>query len=263
MILLILLGPPGLYADDTTPVELSFVTTTGTKQLNPVHDSASAGAHFEWEYPILVAGADSIVIDSLNRFIRGFWSEHQEGKWSSLTLDAWMDRWFANFGEFLLDNPSYRGVGISGTMSIQVAVNAHAWLGLACDTWMYGGGAHSNQSSDYFNFDAVTASLLSLEDLVGVGNVDELTRIGESMFRSMCQIGPEDPFPGHLKFAGSGFWLNNNFSIDSTGLFFFYNDYDIAAYAYGPTKLVIPWDSLATIVDSAARLAPFVEDHRK
>jgi Protein of unknown function (DUF3298) len=53
----------------------------------------------------------------------------------------------------------------------------------------------------------------------------------------------------------AGFWfkdniftLNNNFAITDQGILFYYNNYEIASYVYGPTKIFIPYDSIENLV---------------
>lgn len=45
-------------------------------------------------------------------------------------------------------------------------------------------------------------------------------------------------------FWGGDFFLTDNFAVLKTGLVFYYQAYEIAPYAYGPTSLFIPWDKL-------------------
>lgn len=74
-----------------------------------------------------------------------------------------------------------------------------------------------------------------------VSDVDELTRIAEVYFRQAREIDP------NADLSQEGFWfedgkfkLNENFYFDDGDLVFYFNNYEITAYAYGPTEFYIP-----------------------
>lgn len=76
----------------------------------------------------------------------------------------------------------------------------------------------------------------------------------------MKQLGPDDDL------GSAGFWfennkfsLNDNFLILDSGLVFYYNNYEITAYAFGPTELEIPYTKIKTLVDEKNILKDLVK----
>ncbi len=50
-------------------------------------------------------------------------------------------------------------------------------------------------------------------------------------------------------FENNEFFLNDNFLITDSSLVFYYNNYEITAYAFGPTELIIPFSKIKSLVE--------------
>lgn len=114
---------------------------------------------------------------------------------------------------------------------------------------IYTGGAHPNAFRRYQSFDAESGSPLTLEDLVLPGAGGKLETVAAGIFREMYDIAPG------VSMTEAGFWfengrfrLNDNFALTAEGLVFYYNLYEIASYARGPTELRIPFSALQGIL---------------
>lgn len=108
----------------------------------------------------------------------------------------------------------------------------------------FGGGAHPSQSVTVKRFNSLTGSQLGVWDVFvdscsnsikglltqklmeqnGVGTIDELRELG---FLDMTDM-----------FITDNFWLNQDSVV------FFYNEYDIAPYACGQTRIAVAYDEI-------------------
>ena len=50
----------------------------------------------------------------------------------------------------------------------------------------------------------------------------------------------------YYEFPDDKFQLNQNYGFRKDGIVFYYNNYEIAPYAAGPTEVVIPYESVRT-----------------
>jgi hypothetical protein len=114
---------------------------------------------------------------------------------------------------------------------------------------IYTGGAHPNAFRRYQSFDAESGSPLSIADLVLPGAGGKLETVAAEIFREMYDIAPG------VSMTEAGFWfengrfrLNDNFALTAEGLIFYYNLYEIASYARGPTELRIPFSALQGVL---------------
>jgi len=127
--------------------------------------------------------------------------------------------------------------------------------------YSYLGGAHPNSFLTFINFNLKSGEIINLLDLLIEGYQDELNNIAEPIFRKEKELTPEE------NLTEAGFWfdddkfsINNNFSIGKEGLTFYYNTYEITAYAYGPTELFIPYKSIKKLIKPDGLLAGFTGD---
>lgn len=124
-----------------------------------------------------------------------------------------------------------------GSDSIDLSLRNYAQLQIGA--YIYSGGAHPNGFSYTLLISKATAETLKFEDLTT--DSVQFNRIAEKYFRELVELGPqEDLEAAGFWFEGNVFYCNDNFSVDQENITFFYNSYEIAPYAWGPTVLKIP-----------------------
>jgi len=111
------------------------------------------------------------------------------------------------------------------------------------------GGAHPNNFITYSNYYLETGEQVSLDECLQIGYEGKLNSEGEKIFRQQRELKPD------ADLADAGFWfdenkfeLNDNFAILKDGLLFYFNSYDIAPYAFGPTEVLIPYSKIKNLV---------------
>ncbi|MBI3037952.1 DUF3298 domain-containing protein [bacterium] len=75
----------------------------------------------------------------------------------------------------------------------------------------------------------------------------------------------EKPADAQVKDSGftfpkNEFALNENFLVSKDGLLFFFNSYEIAPYALGPTQILLPWRYIKTLVKLKGPVDSFLAD---
>ncbi|MCH6573993.1 MAG: DUF3298 and DUF4163 domain-containing protein [Bacteroidetes bacterium] len=127
--------------------------------------------------------------------------------------------------------------------------------------YSYLGGAHPNTFLTITNFNLKSGEIIILSDILIDRFLNELNNIAEPIFRKEKEL-TED-----INLTEAGFWfdndkfsVNNNFTIGKDGLTFFYNNYEITAYAYGPTELFIPYKSIKKLIKPDGLLASLIEN---
>jgi hypothetical protein len=111
----------------------------------------------------------------------------------------------------------------------------------------YSGGAHPNTNFSFINYNPKTNQPLTLDSLIDKSHKAKLTSIAEGIFRKDEKLGPTTPLDGKYFFSDGKFTLPDNFYVSNKGLVFFYNPYEIKAYAYGITETTIPFAALKEI----------------
>ena len=114
--------------------------------------------------------------------------------------------------------------------------------------YLFTGGAHGYGGSKFFNFDARTGEMYSLDELFS--DKEGLIKHAEGAFRRKYEI------PAGANINETGFWFEEDkfylpetvgFTTDS--LLLLYNQYEIASYAAGPVSLNIALDEISSYIN--------------
>ncbi len=109
------------------------------------------------------------------------------------------------------------------------------------------GGAHPNKTVSNFIIDFKNNELIKLSDLVS--NIPKFTSAAEKVFRKKNSIPKSKSLQEEGYFFEKGkFNLNNNIGISQNGITVYFNSYEIAPYAMGPTKIVVPFYEIKDIL---------------
>ena len=120
-------------------------------------------------------------------------------------------------------------------------------LTVKMETYAYTGGAHPNSSLTYYTFDRETGRLLTLADMVS--DTTALLGVLEREFRQHQKLLPLTSLEEQGYFLRDGhFFLPANVGASRDGLVFYYNPYEIAAYAIGPIRITVPYEKLSGIL---------------
>lgn len=151
-----------------------------------------------------------------------------------------------NYTDFKKDFPDAPGcweVGLTG----DTVMATPKMLFYQLDQYAFTGGAHPNSFTSYHAFDGRTGEEVEMKRFVS--DSVALLKLVEKKFREVEKLAPERD----LEEAGY-FLLNHRFFIPANyvfkpeGMHFYYNPYEIAAYARGAIEFTIPYDELKGIV---------------
>jgi len=124
-----------------------------------------------------------------------------------------------------------------------VLFNERQLLTVYVHSYEYGGGAHGYGSSTYEVYDLRTGNTLKLSDILKTGQETKLRQLLEKQFRKQREI-PENQTLKEYGLYENFIKPNDNFYLDRSGIGFWYNPYEIAPYALGPSEIYIPFSML-------------------
>lgn len=250
-------GPPA--PEETAPASRTPAFAMKTEE--STYEGCVAGtegcSYARLDYPVLTdvpKGAEAAA-ESATEAIRDFvfqpMSEPAEGEPPKRLLDAFMD----DYRAFLEANPR----AASGAWFLErkafVLTSSESVLSLSLGERSYTGGAHGSETFRFESFDGRTGARLGLDDVIAPGKRAELEALVESRFRAAHALEPDaDLAEAGFTFEEGRFALTENFAVTDEGLVFYYNPYEVAPYAFGPTEIELRWDELDAVV--AARFAP-------
>lgn len=187
--------------------------------------------------------------DQLNSFIKSYlldstYSLEDRVKYSS--FEAVADSFIANYMSF--KNEMSNDIGWYWSADANEQYRSSKVVVLNMTTEGFTGGAHGFQTVSFYNFSRDDGKRLDLSDILNPGFEAELNKLVDAQFRKDKGLSPTanlqtegDLFENEIKF-------NNNFAITKDGILFFYNQYEIAAYAYGQIEVLIRYDQLGDLL---------------
>lgn len=107
------------------------------------------------------------------------------------------------------------------------------------------GGAHGNGGITFLNFNPETGTVLNQNDLIN--NLTEFEKIAEKAFKDQTKPKDNDETMEDY-FFGEAFQLPANIGFTTDGLVLLYNNYEIASYAQGITKIVLPYSEIKNLL---------------
>jgi len=133
--------------------------------------------------------------------------------------------------------------------STHVLYNNNNIISIKLSVFGYTGGAHPYGYLDYLNFDIITGDKIELTDIFKTNYKDKLDSIAEIIFREYYGFSDDESLSElGFDFDDNKFTLNNNFSINDNGLYFYYNQYEIACYAAGTFAVEIPYINIKDLI---------------
>ncbi|WP_232282996.1 DUF3298 and DUF4163 domain-containing protein [Pedobacter sp. BAL39] len=151
-----------------------------------------------------------------------------------------------DFDKFAKENKEYAQTWMLNDRTEVITKNPN-YLSLLHFTESFAGGAHPNSMAVYWNYNPTTHQEILLDSLIKPGTMPQLVALAEQIFRKNEKLSPTASLKDVYFFENDRFHLNGNFTITKDGLKFLYNPYEIKAYAFGTTELLIPFAELNTI----------------
>ncbi len=176
---------------------------------------------FPYSYRVTDIKAKELIASKLKRFIEDFKREDLE-KELKKELDG---ESFSFGGEW----EKRSTLSIYSVLSRSVTLEEQSYL--------YLGGVHGLYSINFLNF-ALSGKKIVLEDLVA--NLKGFQEEVESYYREYFGIPKGQPLSKYDWFEDR-FTLAKEFAIDSNGILFVYNLYEIKPFAGGFTELLVPY----------------------
>lgn len=119
------------------------------------------------------------------------------------------------------------------------------------DHYAFTGGAHPNTFTSYHAFDGKTGEEVEMKSFVA--DSVALLKLVETKFRELEKLTPGvDLEDAGYFLANHKFFMPANYVFTTEGVLFYYNPYEIAAYARGPIEFTIPYEELKGIIRKEA-----------
>jgi hypothetical protein len=206
-------------------------------------------AHARVEYLAFTSPDRPEIADSLNRFVTSHLVPSVDDTIAPGDPETRADRFVEQWLTFKQEQTEYDIPWLDKTTA-EVILETERLISLRIKQMGYTGGAHGYNRRILASFDLTNGSRAEPADIVGPENVDSLTALAERDFRIVRRLQPGQSYEeAGFRFPGDTFSLPDNFMLNSKGFVFYYNPYEVTAYAAGPTRLMIRYDRVGDLID--------------
>lgn len=206
-------------------------------------------ASFFVEYPIITGMLSPAATNKINESIKSAIFDYAFVSEKPETFQSLIEEISSEYTKILNDFPDYKA-SWSMEVNSDIIYQDSSFISVASTIFSYTGGAHPNSYQVYRSYDLRTGEPITLSDILIPGFEDELYDVAEIEFRMLKEIPPSQPLKvkGYF-FEGDKFALNDNFAIINKSLIFYFNPFEIAPYAVGPTELELKLTDYVSLVD--------------
>ena len=200
--------------------------------------------YIELQMPVLSGGNDA-AIDKINDFINGQYHEAVKSRLAEPLGNAPLETMCASFIEgyelFMLEFPDSEQKWFMEMDGRKSLVEAD-YFTMILNQSEYLGGAHSASFTQITSFNISNGNMIDIVDRYGRA---KLTKIAEGYFRENNKLtSDQDLNDAGFMFEDGKFVLPENMGLTAEGILMVYNAYEVASFAQGETRFVIPYSEL-------------------
>lgn len=142
--------------------------------------------------------------------------------------------------------------------SDDISYNKNDLLSYTVNFENYTGGAHGSHSFSNHVIDLKTGKTITEEDLFIDDYQDGLAQILIDRIAKQNNVENAKDLENAGFFSVDEIFPNGNFLIDDTGITYTYNEYEIAAYVVGATKVHIPFEEIQHLLKKDSPIAHLI-----
>ncbi|MBL7858313.1 MAG: DUF3298 domain-containing protein [Cyclobacteriaceae bacterium] len=197
-------------------------------------------ATYQVQFPVF-SGLDSSVSHIIHQAITAdvsMGNPDAEGR----SMQDIAESFIAEFEEFESDGMGLPSANWYYKANVSIEILSDTLISLSVQEDFYTGGADGGSGVYFINVDPHSGSTITLDKIFKQGYSEALRQAGEAAFRKVREIeSSESLADAGFEFPNNAFVLNENFGFTKEGIIFYFNSYEIASYAAGPTEVVIPY----------------------
>ncbi|PWL30642.1 DUF3298 and DUF4163 domain-containing protein [Roseivirga spongicola] len=200
------------------------------------------------EYPKITGIVSQQVMEKLNENIQNDILSSTFLSDKPTTFDELKNELETDYNTIIKDFPEYANAW-NLEVNSDILYQDSLFISLASTVYSYTGGAHPNSGQMYRSYDLRTGEAIGLADILREGYEEELNQVAEIEFRMTKEIPPTESLEERgYWFENDRFELTENFAIINKSLIFYFNPYEIAPYAMGPTELELKLTDFVSLI---------------
>lgn len=212
-------------------------------------------SHYKVSFPEITDKISAEALENINAHIAGFILDSENPVREFPNINKQAEKLFHEYEEAYKEFPRTSTWIVD--KNIEIASKVGPLITISFSESSYKGGAHPNSVTFFKIFDLNTGNLVDMYSIIDSSKTDKLNTIRLQVLDSQKDsLMPDGDWKSYMfpdAFEPNGaFNTNNNMKVSKDTIEFYYNSYDIAAYAFGPTVLKIPVSELKPVLSQSS-----------
>ncbi len=224
---------------------LAYAMKRVEKIYNEGKNPGDKDSYCRCSWPVFSGGSG---VEAINRQVHAWIADSTSlGPGKGAPIEDLAERFLAEYDSFRKEFDT--AVSYQFDLEASVVLDRPGLLTVDLSVQSYTGGAHGNSMTRYLVFDTRTGRRLGLVDVFREGFEGPLNRLIDRRYREMRSLSETERLDGEKgRLFENYIHFNDNFALTPEGVTFYYNNYEIAAYAFGPTVIAFSYGELADLV---------------
>ena len=215
---------------------------------------ASINCHLNIDFVYPNSYADVDVLQKMqSAFIERMFSVRYTGLSPKQATESFVKQYFSDFQSEKFSEEDYNLKDESTfhyhlDLKNVITYNDKNLVSFLVETEIFEGGAHGSHSACGYVFDLYTGEYITEESFAGT---DYNKNLSDVIVRKIAEANKVND-PKQLENIGYNnirdIVPNGNFTLDEKGITYYFNEYEIAAYFIGITKVFIPYDEFKIFI---------------
>lgn len=231
-------------------VQLNLFATNESKKL--VNKAHTPSARIDLAVLMPAESGNSVVSDSLATIIRQcfFGVSNSDSTTESLVHSMksdFFDNYFSTNEEMYKEMPEGMSYNWEMLKFMHIMINNDHLLTFYITSYGFSGGAHGLETDQYYSVNLKTGKIIQMQDIIRPGTEEILSGLLTGKLKKMAGLAPDS------RLTDSGYFTDtikpgSNFYLTPDGIGFYYNQYDIAPYAFGSTNIFLDFNELKGVM---------------
>ncbi|HUH73395.1 MAG TPA: RsiV family protein [Chitinophagales bacterium] len=231
--------------------DISFETKKFDIADNRYQSDPALQSHFTLEYPLINEDIPELALQNINAYIAGFILDSETPVKEFPNIKKQADKLFHEYDDAYAEFPRTSTWIVD--KQIKIASKLGPLICLSFSESSYKGGAHPNSNTFYKIFDLTDGHLVDIYEILDSTQLTALNDIRLKVLKEQKnEVMKEEDWLFYMfeeAFEPNGsFYINKNMKVAKDTIEFYYNSYEIAAYAFGPTELKISVDEIKPLL---------------
>ncbi|MDR1258971.1 MAG: DUF3298 and DUF4163 domain-containing protein [Tannerellaceae bacterium] len=228
-------------------------------------ENPNCNLQISFVFPVRFDDSKEILAAVQRHFIRSCMGEPYENYTPSEAVGKYVEQYLNEYKKLETDfvaekehdheAPAASWFSFFEFFSNEITYNKNDLLCYTVNYENYTGGAHGSHSHTSYVIDLSTGLPLTEKDFFVDGFQDELAGIIVRKIAEKNQARNAEELENMGFFSVDEIYPNGNFSVDDAGITYYFNEYEIAAYVIGSTKVFLPYGEIKHLLRDNNRIA--------